>query len=242
MGSIKRSFLPVLLFCFPLLFLAGQSPGSGSLSGEIQRIEKLLEDSRISGRERREALIGLARLWALSGSRERAAEAWIEAAFAEPGYRDDASLLEGTRCLIALGEFEKAGANVTAILQTGRDMAAQNRARYLGAWIEAFRTGNTGTLASFPDDPEYSSEGSALLYTLWKISGGESWKIRLEIDYPESPEARIARGGGPVGGKPTAMWLLMAGRDQIGVAEPVRVSPPAAPAAPQTAAKDGPVT
>jgi hypothetical protein len=38
------------------------------------------------------------------------------------------------------------------------------------------------------------------------------------------------------------MWLLMAGRDQIGVAEPVRVSPPAAPAAPQTAAKDGPVT
>jgi hypothetical protein len=231
MGSIKslpvRSFLGTLLCLLPLCLLPAQSPGSRPLAGEIEDIGKKLKDSSVSGRERREALIRLARLRALSGDREGAAAFWIEAAFAEPGYRDDASLLEGTRCLIALGEFERAGANITTILQTGQDGELKTRALCLGAELEAFRKGDTGTLSVLSEDPEYGERRAALLYTLWKTSGDESYRIRLEADYPLSPEGRIAGGTGGVSGPSTALWVLMAGREGMGFEEPA--PPPRSP-------------
>ncbi|MDR3145696.1 MAG: SPOR domain-containing protein [Treponema sp.] len=245
-----RLFVPLLLF-IPLCFVPAQSPGPRLLTEEMRGIAEKLDDSGLSGRERREALKQLARLRALSGDREGAAEFWIEAAFAEPGYRDDASLLEGVRCLIALGEFEKAGANITAVLRTGQDRDLKNQARLLDAQLAAFRAGNTEALAVLQGAPEYRGREPALLYTLWRISGDESYKIKLGTEYPASPEARITGGAGNVGGPAGALWFFMAGRDGLGVEEPAPVPPasgqlsagsPAGASVPESPAQDRPAT
>ncbi|MDR2404153.1 MAG: SPOR domain-containing protein [Spirochaetaceae bacterium] len=243
-----RSLVLLLLLLFPLCFSPAQSPESRLLTGEIQGIEKKLEDSALSGGERREALKQLARLRALSGDQETAAEFWIEAAFAEPGYRDDASLLEGARCLITLGEFEKAGANITAILRTGQDRDIKNQARFLGAHIEAFRDGNTEALSALQADPEYLESAPAILYTLWRASGDESYRTRLKTDYPASPEARIAGETGNISGPAGAMWLLTGGREEVRVEETVPALPPSGSTGfttgsplPESSARDRPV-
>jgi hypothetical protein len=183
------------------------------MAGEIQNTEKRLEIPGISGAEKREALIRLARLFRLSGNLEGAALAWTDAAFAEPGSRDDGALLEGARLLTALGEYDKAEAGVKTVLLTGRDRELVLQARYLGAQLEAFKTGNVHVLSLLTGDPDYAELRPSLYYTLWKVSGDGSYKDRLLAEYPQSPEARIVKDGGDaISGAPSAMWLLLPGR------------------------------
>jgi hypothetical protein len=205
-------------------FLHGQdAPGAAgtlSLAAEIQNIEKTLE--ALSGAERREALSRLARLFRLSGNVEAAAKSWTDAAFAEPGRRDDGALLESARCLAALGEFEKADANIKTVLLTGRESAVLVRARLLGAQIEAFRTGNPQVLSSLLDDPDYGDQKAAIYYTLWKISGSDTYRARLLAEYPASPEARISGNeGNAVSVSPSALWFFFPGRESLTLSAPI---------------------
>jgi hypothetical protein len=200
--------------------LRGQSVRSAVLfSTEIQGIEKKLGETGLSGAERRGGLIKLARLFTLAGNIERAAQCWTEAAFAEPGNRDDESLLAGARCLMALGEFDQAEAYIKTILLTGQNRLSLAGARYLIAQIGAFHSGDSGALASLTDQPEYADLNPSLFYTLWRITGDESYQKRLLSDYPASPEARLLEGAAE--GPPLALWLLFPGRESAVVPGPV---------------------
>jgi tetratricopeptide (TPR) repeat protein len=215
--------------------LHGQdAPDSSLLATEIQGIEKKLGDAALSGAGRRENLITLGRLLTLAGNIEGAAQSWTEAAFAEPGKRDDRSLLAGARCLAALGEFDQAEAYLKTILLTGASRPILAAARYLAAQIEAFRSGDPGALAPLTDHPDYADLNPALLYTLWRVSGADTYKTQLLADYPASPEARIL--GGSVDPPPLALWLLFPGREDPGSALAAQAPASAAIAAPLPAA------
>jgi tetratricopeptide (TPR) repeat protein len=222
-----QAVLGILLLCAagPAFPLYGQdAPGKTGpvfLAAEIQHIEQALEAGALSGVERREGLGRLGRLFRLSGNIEAAARAWTEAAFAEPGRRDDAALLEGARCLAALGEFERADAHIKTVLLTGREAAVVLRARLLGAQIEAFRTGNPQILSSLLDNPDYGDQKPALYYTLWKIAASNTYRERLIAEYPESPEARIAGSeGNAVSVSPSALWFFFPGRESLTLSVP----------------------
>ncbi|MDR1375099.1 MAG: SPOR domain-containing protein [Treponema sp.] len=182
------------------------------LAAEIQNIDKKLKDSAASGVQRREALRRLARLLRLSGNIEGAAQIWMEAAYTDR--RDDEALLEGAACFIALGELDRAEAAVGPALLSG-DRRILLKARSTAARIEAFRSGNTAAMTALLNDPGYGDLKPVSYYTIWKISGIESYKTRLLAEFPASPEARIVREEEAVGAVPHALWLLFPGRDSI---------------------------
>jgi hypothetical protein len=182
--------------------------------------------------ERHGILIRLAGLFRLLGDQESAARAWTEAAFAEPGGRDDRALVEGARCFAAIGEMDQAEAQTQTVLRTGRDPVSVRNARYLDAQIRAFRSGDFSALAALAEDPGYSDYKGAIYYTQWRLSGDPRYKTRLLTEYPESPEARIAGAdGGAVSAAPMALWFLFPGREAA-----VPLAPAVAEDAPSPAA------
>jgi tetratricopeptide (TPR) repeat protein len=215
-GGLKgRVRLRLVFFAALALFprgLYGQDARGGVLfAAEMGGIEKKLGDPALSPTERRGNLIRRARLLTLAGNIEGAAQSWTEAAFAEPGTRDDESLLAGARCLMALGEFDQAEAHVRTILLTGVDKLSLAGARFLNAQIEAFKSGGAAALEALTANPDYADIKPALWYTLWRISGAEAYKQRLLEEYPASPEAGILRGA--LGSPALALWLLFPGRE-----------------------------
>jgi cell division septation protein DedD len=264
MGSIRSffSFFPIfllifLLFSFPVYGQNGGGVAPGGLVGtEIQNIEKTLgssgvsaipaEGSGLTGPRRYEALVKLARLYELSGNIEGAAQAWTSAAAIDP-LNQDMALIKGASCYAAMGEWDKAEEAAKTMFLTGRDKQSLIRARLLGAQIGAFRaaaspenSADSTVLAALLEDPDYEAFKPSIYYTLWKTSGDDAWKNRLGAEYPGSPEGRIAAGSGTaaeISAAPTAMWLLIPGRESIAAAlPPAAATSVAAPAVPRTAA------
>jgi hypothetical protein len=215
---------------------AGGVPPSVLTGTEIQNIEKNLEKSGLSGAERRGLLIRLAQIQELAGNIEAAAQHWAAAAVAEPGKRDDLSLVKGAYCLAAMGEWDRAGAAAKTVALAGQAGPALFLARYVAAQAEAFGSGELTALTALADAPGYVSRRPAIYYTLWKISGAgpaaegaEPWKNRLIAEFPRSPEGRIAAGAkGAAEAVPAAMWLFFPGRREISLET---AALPAAPAA-----------
>jgi cell division septation protein DedD len=226
-----RFFAVTVLIACVSLSVYGQSGSPVFLDEEIQNLEAKLKSAEITPAERHDSLTRLARLFALSGNIEGAAETWNKAAFAGINGRDDASLLEEIRCRIALGEFEAAEANVRSLFITGDDPDLLREARYLGSQIAALKTGDVTLLSdAAADNADWKP---ALLYTQWKLSGAEVYQAQLRSEYPASPEARILAGTdapNPVSGAPTAMWLLLSGREGLILGEPVAALASAGPA------------
>jgi hypothetical protein len=218
-----------------------QTPGTagGASSGirtgtEIQDIEKNLEKTGLSGAERRGLLIRLAQIQELAGNIEAAAQNWTAAAAAEPGKQDNLSVIKGAYCLAAMGEWDRAEAAVNMVLRAGQAGPALLLARYAGAYIEAFSSGNVSPLRDLASDPGFAAMRPAVYYTLWKVTGADQWKDRLLAEFPRSPEGRIAAdAGGIVSAAPAAMWLFFPGRGEISPAAPDRppVPVPQTPAA-----------
>jgi cell division septation protein DedD len=200
-----------LVFCF-CLFLCGHclygqtaQAAAASLPAEIQIIEKKLA-SRLSPEDRNRTLRELARLLELSGSRESAARAWNEAALALPA-RDYEAFLRCAACLASAGEFENAAAaaQTAALCQDGK---IRTEALYLGGQIEAFRSGNTSSLAALLGDPAFAPFRPGICYSIWKVSGDASYRARLLKEFPNSPEALILKDGNTVSAVPSALWLI----------------------------------
>jgi hypothetical protein len=92
-------------------------------------------------------------------------------------------------------------------------------------------------LSALLDEGDYGEFKASICYTLWKTSGADIWKDRLIAEFPRSPEGRIAAAdsgavntAGAISAAPTAMWLLLPGRE--GIATVPAAVPSAAPAAP----------
>jgi hypothetical protein len=253
MASTKTRFvrlLPVALtvsLSFTLMLFTGapafsQEGGANPspLATEIWNLERKLETD-LTGAERRETWINLARLQRLSGNVDAAARAWREAALADPENRDDRSLLESSLCYLALGEFDAASDALRGVIAGGEGGAAFRDARYIGAQIELFRSGNTAALYALLSQPEYGGYRPAIYYTFWRLFGDEAYKTQVLTEFPESPEARILQsesspslasaspGLGRVSAQPRPLWFLYPGRGNVVIGSPVPVQPPEVP-------------
>jgi hypothetical protein len=202
--------------------LVAQTSGRLPLEESIQNIKKNLGSPQISGVERHSALIRLARLLQFSGDLEGATQAWMDAVFAEPGKRDDTAQLEVARCFIAMGELDKAEANVKVVALNTQDGKTLLDARYLEAQLGGFRSGDTVPLVALINDPDYREYRPRIYYTLWKISGDALYKSRLLSEYASSPEGiitgeelRINGGSIALSASPSALWLLFPGREGV---------------------------
>lgn len=223
-----------LFFLFALLPLFAQNEAAKSapvsLASELARLEKLGAAGQ-SPRERYDAFMSLARLYQLSGNSEAALKACDGALAASPG--DGQALLVQTRLLLSLGEYEKAGTALNALIGKDQEKGLLQQGWYLGAQLEAFNSGNTMPLAVLADDPDFAVYRAGIYYTLWKLTGLSSWQTRLIAEFPQSPEAKIAGGG--MDSAVTPLWLLYPGRDSIGPAAqtpaPATSSPVSIPAA-----------
>jgi cell division septation protein DedD len=223
----KSLWLLVLFFLFTGSQLFAQA-APALFSVEIAALEKKAADSGVSPPERKQALEKMARLLELSGNMERAAEAWKKAAVAVPGASEDlADLLHSSRCFAAIGEFDKADAALKPLFASS-DKALLIKARLLGAWIEAFRTGRTEALNALLSNPDFADYKPGIYYTIWRISGDSAVKAamagRLLAEFPQSPETRIVRGD--VSASPAALWLLSGASQPVPINQPVSTSPP----------------
>ena len=240
-----KFFFIFFLFTFSRLFAQNTvqaSPGVNSLADEISRLEKTSGGANASG-ERYNAFMSLARLFRLSGNPEAALKAYEGALTIFPG--NGQVLFEQGRLLISLGEFEKAAIAINVMFGDSQNRELIKQGRFLGAMLEAFRSGNTVSLATLADDNEFSEYKSAAYYTLWILSGLSSWKNRLAAELPQSPEAKIANG--LVASAITPHWLLFPGRASVTLASaqqppaspPVQVPVPAAARPPEPAVQEG---
>jgi hypothetical protein len=199
----------------------------------LRNLEQNLNSSGPAGRY--ETLVRMASLKELAGDIEGAAKTWETAAQADPGSRDHRSMLRGAACFTALGEWERAEAALRGVLLDNRDPEIRTRARLLAAQLEILRSGGAASsgLVSLLADGAFGVYKPQIYFTLWKLTGRESWRGRLVEEFPRSPEGRIAaagaavsapaaaagsppatRAGGPViSAAPTAMWLLFPGRE-----------------------------
>jgi cell division septation protein DedD len=202
-----------------LLFLYGEAAhaqtSSVLFSTELQSIEKKLA-SPISPAEKNRALRNMARLMELSGNVEAAARAWNEAARALPSDYD--ALVRSGVCFAAIGEFDSALRVVGSVSRTAGEPGL--RARYIGAQVEAFRSGETYGLFSLLSDPAFSAYRPGVYYSIWKISGDAASRNRLLSEFPQSPEALALKDNTAVSAAPTALWLLGAGLPPLPPASP----------------------
>ena len=202
------------------------------LAEEIKTAEKIIQTPQVSGADKHAGFLRLAKLLRLSGNIEKAAAAWTDAAFAEPGKRDDDALLEAAYCFIAIGEMEKAEASVKTVLLTGTNSAALFRARYLTAQLQAFRASETALLVNLAHDANYERYKPAIYYTIWTVSHDERYKAQLLLEYPSSPEALIVKGDPSAVATDSAMWLLFPARELVSATS---AAPTAAETTPQPA-------
>lgn len=212
MGFSRRSlfYFGLLGVFFGAFFLSPRPPvaAQSSLETELRNLERVSAGSA----GRREALIRMAGLKELAGDIEGAAGAWEMAAQAEPP--DHLSMLRGAACFIALGNWERAEAALMGVLSGGAGGEVRIHARFLAAQLEALRSGgaNTSALVSLLGDGTFGAYTSRIYFTLWKLTGRESWLSSLTREYPGSPEAAAAGSKGTVHAAATAMWLLFPGR------------------------------
>jgi len=249
--GVCRLFPVLLIFLWVSLPVFAQNPAPPNsappsmLASEIRELEGRLETPGLSPGERRGALVRLAWLFRLSGNIEAAAGAWTAGAYADPAGRDDQALLEGALCYITLGEFEKADANIRPALISSQDPAIVKRARYIGAQIELFRTGQSQALYSLLESPDFLDYRPPIYYTFWRIYGDRLYRDRLLEEFPASPEAAILRGEDAAGGRavvsavPYALWFFFPGREQVTLSAAV---PGPAAAVPAPVVVPGPVT
>jgi hypothetical protein len=212
-------FVAVVLGAAPRIF-AADSAGSVHIVREIENVRTALAKPNSGAKEKHDNYVRLGHLLNLAGDVEGAAEAWLSAAYAEGGKRDDTALLESAACFMALGEWEKADANVKMCLLTVRDnQRILLKARYLAAQIEAFRNGNDVILHALAGDPDYKSTLPAIYLTLWKLGGKDEFMMKLLTEYPESPEARamLAEKSGKnyVTDAAASHWFLYPGRESV---------------------------
>ena len=201
-------------FSFQLYAQSEDAPAPGLLVGtEIQNIEKTLGAPALAGPSRHEALVYLARLYELSGNIEGAAQAWTNAAAADPVNRDDLALIKGAACYAAMGEWERAEEAVRTVLLTGWNKQCLLRARLLTAQIGAFRSGGTAgsidgghnseaVFVALLEDPDYGEFKPSIYYTLWKTTGADTWKIRLTAEFPGAPKAVLPQPPNPARSAP----------------------------------------
>jgi len=241
MGSIKGLF--PLLFLFVLFPLCAQNgadkPGPAaavSLAAGISRLENTASAAQTIP-ERRDAFINLIRLYRLSGDTEAALKACDGALALSPG--DGRLVLEQARLLLSQGEYEKAGTALRSLSDTGQDSGLLMQAQYLGALLDAFGSSNIQPLTALAENPDFAGYRGGIYYTLWKLTGLSSWKLRLTAELPQSPEAKIAAASAAVNFAPTPLWLLYPGRDSITPAAPMLSQPLQQSALPQSAAPDG---
>jgi hypothetical protein len=131
---------------------------------------------------------------------------------------------------MTLGEWERADAALMEILLDSRAGEERFHAFFLKALLEGLRSGgaNVSPLVSLLEDPSFGQWRSRICFSLWKLTGRESWRSILAAEFPWSPEGRIALSGGQtaaglsVAADPSPMWLLFA------AGRPPLNSPPAA--------------
>ncbi|MDR2468662.1 MAG: SPOR domain-containing protein [Spirochaetaceae bacterium] len=193
---------------------------SAIITAEITRLQTVIAEQNSTVQNRHDAWVRLGRLLHLSGDIEGAAAAWMKAAYAEQGKRDDNALLEAAACFIAIGEWDKAEANAKLVLITVRD--DKNiflKARYLAAQIEALRSGDDVILNALVDDPDYRSSRPTIYWTLWKLSGNPEYKAKLLTEFPDSPETRSMLAENHerslVLEAPSPQWLLPPGQEML---------------------------
>ena len=215
---MRLSLVIILFFCtFSGLF----AQNAVSLSDEISRLEKNTLDA---SQERYGAFLNLARLYRLSGNSEAAIRTYTDALAVFPG--DYRVLLEQAQIFISIGEYERAAAAINPALKNGQDREIIIKAQYLIAMLEAAGSSALQSLTLLADDPNFINYRSGIYYALWNFSGISSWKDRLIAEFPRSPEAKIAGGGGGTSLASSPFWLLFPGRNSLALSRPA-VQPPA---------------
>jgi len=164
----------------------------GSIASSVDLLQKNTP-GLVAGAAKKRAWIALATLYELAGNPEAAALAWSEAAFAEPARRDDMALMESSRCFTAIGETERAVADVRTVLLTGRDPLALRKARLWAGYIAAFSGAPDAVslLATFAADPDSENESPSILFVTNRVLGVPDDATRLLAEYPRTLEARI---------------------------------------------------
>ncbi|MDR0475742.1 MAG: hypothetical protein LBH43_18990 [Treponema sp.] len=209
MGLTKSA---AALFLITALVLPAAAQ-SRFLTSEIEKLEK--ESKSPGGKS--EALKAMARLYQLSGNREKAIEAWLSAAYAGSA-ADYRAVINASRLLVSLGEYERADSELRKIPAGAGEPALEARLLIAGIW--AFGRGDTRYLIPLASDSLFIPWRSEIYYTLWKTSQShtlasgraEDWKTRLLAEYPQSPEARISgMAAGNVRAAAAPLWLLSTG-------------------------------
>lgn len=153
-----------------------------------------------------------------TGSPDSAARHYAEAALADPASRDDSLLLDAARSSLASNDVSGADGYVRSVLLTCFDDKILVRARVYAAWIALSSDDSAAALAlirSLSRNAAFASYAPELLFTLWWADGDSASRETLTAQYPNSPEAAVARGEMAL--SPMPFWYLM-GRNATEVA------------------------
>jgi hypothetical protein len=241
MGSTNKVLFfsaGILLFILSLGAVLPLNAQSSAASGGVLLAAELEKLEKAGPAQKHDALVRIAKLSQLSGNKEKAAQAFYDAAYIDKSRRDDAALLNACRIYISLGEYEKAESGAQAIILSNQDEVILTRTRLLQAQLEAFKKNDPQSLVPLASDTAYTAQRPEIYYTLWQISGSSSWKNKLLAEYPQSPESRMASGAAAQAATP--QWLLFPGRDSLVIAPASSQAAAPAKSAPAPATSSSP--
>ncbi|MCL2008728.1 MAG: SPOR domain-containing protein [Treponema sp.] len=200
-----------------------------SMSTEIFRLEQPFTGS---DSERFARQMELSTIYYLSGNVELALRAVESALAVFPN--DTNALFMQTRYLIALGEYDRATWTVNRLMGMNLRGEEEKELLLLDANLKAFQHSDFRSLSALADDTGFLGQRSAIYYTLYVLQGDIFWRNRLNLEYRNSPEARIGSDQ-RVNPAPTPLWLLFPGRHSIGLRSMPQTQRPATPLAPPAA-------
>jgi hypothetical protein len=148
-------------------------------------------------------------------------------------FTDYRLLLRAASCWAAAGEWGHAFSLTRMVLdgETG-NAPLQRQAQLLYAQLSALYNHDTRSLVLLSQQTEYAAERPTIYYTLWKVTGDETWKSKLLAEFPDSTLALAASGKGAVRAGDTPFWLLGGVTPQAAAPQTANSPPPAADNAP----------
>ncbi len=132
-----------------------------------------------------------------------------------PGVSNAQLYLYAARASLGAGDFESADTYLDASsLNSSKNKEFIAQRRLYGAWSSLCKAsdyedakGAVANLRSFIDDASMSSVRSTVLFTLWYLTGEDSYAVLLKQDYPSSPESFIVDGKMQMMGMP--FWYFV---------------------------------
>ena len=192
-----------------ILEAAQKSSANETISYLAKNIPSLKDDS-----DKKAAFSFLGALQEQAGKFEDAKKSYTAGAALAGPTNSEKLVIGAVRCALNSGDAETALSFLKSSVRNSKDALIIAHIKLYEQWALLCKANNVketekavSALKSFVDDASMKPVLPSVLFTLWHITGDESYSSKLKSSFSSSPEAKIIRG--EINALSTPFWLFM---------------------------------